>query len=160
MNPSAADIAGDSDPLGTKVQFTPEGYGLLSRAMSEPVRTIAVVDDEEPVRRAMERLLRSAGFAAETFASGDAFMESLKHRRPDCVILDLHMPGMSGFEVQARLAQMADRPPILILTGHELEDTRMRVASIGGVHAFLRKPVDGQVLLDAIESAVKPYNEN
>jgi FixJ family two-component response regulator len=61
---------------------------------------IAVVDDEENVRRALERLFRSAGICVETFPSGAEFLEALKTREPDCVVLDLHMPGVNGFEVQ------------------------------------------------------------
>ena len=69
------------------------------------------MDDEEPVRRALKRLLVSSGITVEAFASGAEFLDSLATRRPDCLVLDLHMPGLSGFDVQARLAQSDDPPP-------------------------------------------------
>ena len=64
---------------------------------------VAVVDDEECIRKALHRLMISAGLAVKTFASGAEFLDSLKRQRPSCVVLDLHMPGVSGFEVQSRL---------------------------------------------------------
>jgi FixJ family two-component response regulator len=112
---------------------------------------IAVVDDEEPIRKALRRLLASAGLDVETFPSGTAFLESLLDHQPDCVVLDLHMPLVSGFEVQARLA--ASGMPVVILTGHDSDETRDR-ALAGRPVAYLRKPVNDQTLLDAIELAL------
>jgi len=114
---------------------------------------IAVVDDEEPVRIALRRLLRSAGLDVETFPSGVEFLESLLTRRPDCVLLDLHMPLMNGFEVQARLAESSAPVPVVIITGHDSTETRDR-ALAGRPVAYLRKPVNDQTLLDAIELAL------
>ena len=74
---------------------------------------IAIVDDEESVRKAIERLLRSAGMEARGFATGGGFLESLDHFHPDCLVLDLHMPDMSGFEVMARLE---GRVPFVVIT--------------------------------------------
>jgi len=115
---------------------------------------IAVIDDEEPVRLALKRLLRSAGLDVEVFATGAAFLESLENHQPDCVVLDLHMPRVNGFAVQARLTEVAIRPPVVVITGHDSEDTRAR-ALAGGVSAYLRKPVDDQTLLDAITNAIE-----
>jgi len=114
---------------------------------------IAVVDDEEPVRIALRRLLRSAGLDVVTFPSGVEFMKSLPTRRPDCVVLDLHMPLMDGFEVQARLAESSAPVPVVIITGHDSTETRDR-ALAGRPLAYLRKPVNDQTLLDAIELAL------
>jgi FixJ family two-component response regulator len=114
---------------------------------------IAVVDDEEPVRIALRRLLRSAGFDVEMFASGAQFLQSLKGHRPDCVVLDLHMAQVNGFAVQERLAAAAERPPVVVITGHDSESTRER-ALAGGASAYLRKPVDDGALLDAIATAI------
>jgi FixJ family two-component response regulator len=114
---------------------------------------IAVVDDEEPVRIALRRLLRSAGLDVETFPSGVEFLESLPTRRPDCVVLDLHMPLMDGFAVQARLAKSSAPVPVVIITGHDSTETRDR-ALAGRPVAYLRKPVNDQTLLDAIELAL------
>ena len=112
-----------------------------------------MVDDEEPVRRALERLLRSAGIETETFASGGAMLEDLARREPDCVVLDLHMPGMSGFEVQERLASREHRIPVVVLTGQDTPESFDR-ATTCGASAYLRKPVDGGELLAAVSDAI------
>ena len=123
--------------------------------MSKPRLLIAVVDDEEAVRTALCRLLRSASLDVATFSSGAEFLESVKERPPDCVVLDLHMPQVSGFAVQTRLAESGIRLPTVVITGYDSEVTRER-ALAGGAAAYLRKPVDGQALLDAIAAAVSP----
>ena len=115
---------------------------------------VAVVDDEEAVRVALRRLLRSASLLVETFSSGAEFLDSLKEHQPDCVVLDLHMPELSGFAVQARLAEAGIRLPTVIITGHDTDETRERALG-GGAAAYLRKPVDDQALLDAITEAVR-----
>ena len=117
--------------------------------MSRPKPLVAVVDDEEPVRRALERLLKSAGIETEAFASGDALLANLERRRPDCVVLDLHMPAMSGFEVQRFLTAREPRIPVVVLTGQDTAESQER-ALAGGAAAYLRKPVDGDALLDAV----------
>jgi FixJ family two-component response regulator len=114
---------------------------------------IAVVDDEEPIRRALRRLLRSVGLDVETFPSGSEFLESLATRQPDCIVLDLHMPLVNGFEVQARLAESGVTVPVVVITGHDSDETRHQ-ALAGFPAAYLRKPVNDQVLLDAIELAL------
>ena len=114
---------------------------------------IAIVDDEEPIRKALSRLLRSAGMDVETFPSGVEFLESLATRRPNCVVLDLHMPVVNGFDVQARLAESGVTVPVVIITGHDFDETRDRALSRFPM-AYLRKPVNDQALLDAIELAL------
>jgi two-component system, LuxR family, response regulator FixJ len=113
---------------------------------------IAVVDDEEPIRKALMRLMRSVGLGVETFASGPEFLQSLDTRLPDCVVLDLHMPHMDGFNVQAQLARKHAALPVIIMTGHDLPQARER-AMAGGASAFLRKPVLDRTLLGAISAA-------
>ena len=115
---------------------------------------IAVVDDEESVRKALTRLMRSAGLGVETFGSGEEFLKSLDTRLPDCVVLDLHMPHMNGFSVQAQLAQKYAALPVIIFTGHDLPDARER-AMAGGASDFLRKPVHDRILLGAISAATE-----
>ena len=112
---------------------------------------MAIVDDEEPIRKALTRLLRSGGLDVESFPSGSEFLESLPAHRPDCVVLDLHMPVVNGFDVQARLVEFG--VPVVIITGHDSDETRAR-ALAGRPAAYLRKPVNDQVLLDAIELAL------
>ena len=113
---------------------------------------IAVVDDEQPVRKALMRLMCSAGLSVETFGSGAEFLKSVETRVPDCVVLDLHMPQMDGFSVQVSLARKCAALPVIILTGHDLPNARER-AMQGGASAFLRKPVPDRTLLDAISAA-------
>ena len=115
---------------------------------------VAVVDDEEPVRKALMRLMRSAGLSVQTFGSGAEFLQSLETHLPDCVVLDLHMPDMNGFNVQAYLAQKYAALPVIIITGHDLPTTR-ELAMAGGASAFLRKPVHDRTLLDAISAATE-----
>ena len=122
--------------------------------MNHKALFVAVVDDEAAVRRALERLLRSAGLDTEGFASGSAVLHGLARREPDCVVLDLHMPGMSGFELQDRLAAREIRIPVIVMTGHDTPESFER-ATAGGAAAYLRKPVDGEELLAAIRTAVE-----
>ncbi len=105
------------------------------------------------MRRALERLLSSAGLKVKTFGSGDEFLVFVQAHRPDCLILDLHMPQLSGFDVQARLAESNADLPIVMITGHDTPASRERVMAAGAL-AYFRKPVDGQVLLDVIAEAV------
>ena len=124
--------------------------------MSEPRRFIAVVDDEPAVCKALERLLRSARFEVATFCSGAAFLASLSDRRPDCVVLDVHMPGMSGFDVQSHLvADPIGGIGVVIITAHDSSESQQR-ALAGGAVAYLLKPVDAEPLLAAIRAAIPP----
>jgi FixJ family two-component response regulator len=114
---------------------------------------VAVVDDEADVLRAMQRLLRAAGFEVEIYASGEAFLDALANRCPDCLVLDLHMPGISGFEVQARLKACNCGIPVIVITGHDTASAES-LAIQGGAFAFLRKPADGDVVVSTIERAI------
>jgi FixJ family two-component response regulator len=120
----------------------------------DPSRSlIAVVDDEESVCRALERLLRSVGFDVATFASGAAFLESDGRWRAACVVLDVHMPGLSGIDVQARLSAAAQEVPVVVITGRDSEEVRERALAAGAA-AYLRKPVDDQTLLTTLATAM------
>ena len=112
------------------------------------------MDDDEPVRIALRRLLRSANLDVETFPSGAEFLQSLKAYLPDCIVLDLHMPNVNGFAVLVSLAEAGSPVPVVVITGHDSAETRDRVLA-GGVSAYLRKPVDDQALLDAIATAIE-----
>ena len=114
---------------------------------------IAVVEDEEPVRVALGRVLQWSGLEVRTFASVEEILASVAWA--DCVVLDLHMPGMSGFDVLPRLAAEAERPPVIVITGRDSAENRQRSMAAGAV-AYLLKPVDGAGLLDAISTAVSP----
>jgi FixJ family two-component response regulator len=115
---------------------------------------VAVVDDGESIRKALERLLRAAKLEAECFASGQAFIESLAVRLPDCLVLDLHMPGMTGCDVLRRLQQFRLDVPAIVVTAYDEPDTRAQCLA-AGAFAYLRKPLDDRLLLDTIANAVR-----
>jgi FixJ family two-component response regulator len=121
--------------------------------MGSDVPLLAVVDDDADVRVALTRLVSSAGFAVETFASGAAFLRSIEDHEPDCVVLDLHMPEMSGFDVQGALASGHAAVPVVIITGHDTSESRARAIQLGA-KAYLCKPVDDETLLSAIGAAI------
>lgn len=114
---------------------------------------IAVVDDEDAVRLALGRLLKSAGLDVEAFASGEEFLASMYTHEPDCLVLDLHMMPPDGFEVQSRLRQRGASVPTVVITGRDLPQIRQRVLD-AGASAYLHKPFDDKELLDAIYSAM------
>ncbi|MEQ8232303.1 MAG: response regulator [Gammaproteobacteria bacterium] len=116
---------------------------------------MAVVDDEASVRKAMSRLIRSAGMAVETYASGTEFLASLGDHQPGCVVLDLHMPRLDGFDVYEQLAGSGLGIPVILITGHDTPETRARSTAVG-MTAYFRKPVDDQALLDAIVCCTRP----
>jgi CheY-like chemotaxis protein len=122
--------------------------------MNSDQTVIAVVDDEESICKGLERLLRSAGLTAKTFLNGADFLSFLENGRPDCLVLDLNMMPMNGFSILDRLARLGWNMPVIIITGDDSEETYECAMNHQGIAAFLRKPVDGQLLLDAIDEAV------
>jgi FixJ family two-component response regulator len=114
---------------------------------------IAVVDDEESVRRALVRLLHASQVDVEAFASGQAFLSSLEARRPDCVVLDFQMPGLTGRDVQRQLAITGIRLPVIIMTAYDEPMLRERCLADGAA-AYLCKPLRGHTLLNTIEHAL------
>lgn len=117
--------------------------------MSDRKLRVAVVDDEESIRRALLRLLRAADYDAEAFDSAVGFLRSLGKRTPDCVILDLQMPQMTGMELQQRLLELARRPAVIVITAHDEPGTRERCFELGAADYFC-KPVDCAALLASI----------
>ncbi len=114
---------------------------------------VAVVDDEESVRRALVRLLRASEMDVEAYPSGQAFLKSLEDGRPDCVVLDLQMTGITGREVQRRLAAANVYLPIVIVTAHD--ESSMRDQCIAdGASTYLRKPLRGDILIRSIRDAI------
>jgi len=118
---------------------------------------IAVVDDEESVRKSLRRLLMASELDATVYASGQEFLDSLGARQPDCLVLDLQMPGLTGLEVQRALAGARVRFPTIIITAHDEPETRARCLA-AGVMAYLCKPLHDELLLDAITTAVGPIS--
>lgn len=110
---------------------------------------VAIVDDEEAVRRALRRLLVSAGIDVETFASGHELLERVAARQFDCVVLDLHLPGLDGFDVLERLTELSLAARTVVVTGHSVPGTAERALAAQAC-AFLEKPLDDEVLLRAV----------
>ncbi len=114
---------------------------------------IAVIDDEEPVRKALGRLLQSVGLAVECFSGGGEFLAALGTHRPDCAVLDLHMPEMNGFDMLEQLTATGAHIPVVVITGQPNDSAEQCVLS-GGAAAYLHKPVNQRLLLDAITAAI------
>jgi FixJ family two-component response regulator len=112
------------------------------------VPVIAIVDDDASVRRALHRVVESAGYAVETFGSGREFLQWLPRGRAACLVLDVHMDEMSGFDLQQRLAV-----PVIFITSYEDDSTRDRIKKSGAA-GHLWKPFDEHAVLDAIRRAV------
>jgi FixJ family two-component response regulator len=112
---------------------------------------IAVIDDDESVRKALIRLLRSANFAALAFPSARAFLEVVVDLPIHCIVLDLQMPDMTGLELQRqlRISHPHLRVPVVIITAHDEPGSRERCIA-AGASAYLRKPVESSVLLAVI----------
>lgn len=115
---------------------------------------VAVVDDDPSVRRALQRILKVMDIDVASFGSGEEFLASLQRQQPDCAVVDLHMPCMSGLEVQEQLNHLKERPPAIIVTGHHEPDMRRR-CMLAGAAGYLRKPIDGDLLKRAIDHAIE-----
>ena len=115
---------------------------------------VAVVDDDSSVRRALTRLLQSADLRVFTYASAREFLDNGLSSAPDCVILDIHLGGMSGLELLSQLRGSGDAVPVLVITAHDNAQTR-EAATRAGCTAYLRKPLDAKVLLEEVAAAMK-----
>src|SRR6266404_155657 len=115
---------------------------------------ICVIDDDESVREALRSLLKSVGFKAEVFGSAEDFLSSGHLPGTSCLILDVRMPGMSGFELHERLIDDKDGVPIIFISAHADEEARARALRSGAVD-FLLKPFSDEALLHAIETAMR-----
>ena len=125
--------------------------------MPEPQRSkavIAIVDDDPSVRKGLERLIRSLGWQAETFASAQEFLARPRTVAPSCLVLDLQLPGLSGLDLQKRMSEAGLETPIVFLTGHGNIPASVKAMKAGAVE-FLTKPVDEQDLLGAIQEAIE-----
>jgi FixJ family two-component response regulator len=114
---------------------------------------IAVVDDDQSVREALENLISSVGYEVDLFESAKGFLDSAQINNTACLVLDLRMPEMSGLELQQTLRDDGRNIPIIIVTAHG-EDTARTEALAAGAVAFLNKPFQEEVLLGAINSAI------
>lgn len=114
---------------------------------------IAIVDNEASVRKALLRLFRASGLDAREFASGAEFLKTLPFCRYDCLVLDLHMPELSGFDVQGDSTFAKAHLPTIIITAHDEPGTRQKCMSAGAA-AYLSKPFDDEALLKAVKEAM------
>ena len=117
-------------------------------------RVIAIVDDERPVREALARLLRADRYPVESYASGLEFLQSLEHARPACVLVDLSMPGISGYEVLRQLTKLPRPIPAIVVTADSAPHVSARAKSLGA-RAVLFKPIDDASLFEALDSALQ-----
>jgi FixJ family two-component response regulator len=114
---------------------------------------VAIVDDDELMRSALQGMLKSVGLASQAFASAEEFLNSGQQRQTACLITDLRMPGMSGLELQAKLNAEHFRIPTIFITAHG--DTKMRMQALrAGAVEFLTKPFDDEVLLKSVRAAL------
>ena len=114
---------------------------------------IAIVDDEDAVRKSLRRLLRVAGFEGMDYASGTEFLQACSNNWPHCALIDLQMPGLTGIETQERLTRAGIHLPVIIITAHADAVVRERCTALG-IRALLLKPFDGEQLLSLIASIV------
>jgi FixJ family two-component response regulator len=126
--------------------------------MSKNQSIVMIVDDDDSTRKAVRRLMKSFGFAVETFASAEEFLGSDRLEKTSCLILDVHMPGMDGLQLQQRLVASNNAIPIIFITA--FTDDRARVQALkSGAVAYLAKPVADDELLNCIHAALKlPVN--
>jgi FixJ family two-component response regulator len=126
---------------------------LQNQRSDERVPVVCIVDDDESVRRALRRLVESLGMQAETFASPREFLDRDPAARTNCLLLDVQLPGMNGFELHERIAATGNTPPVIFITAHPNADSRARADRAEAV-AYLEKPFDDRRLLGALESAL------
>jgi FixJ family two-component response regulator len=128
--------------------------------MNQPYTpTIHIIDDEESLRTALSRLLSAAGYRVETYESANKFLEQSHAEGAGCIVLDVNMPGLSGVQLQNHLLAQQNELPIIFLTGHG--DIAMSVRAIkAGAEDFIAKPVSREELLDAVERALRRYEES
>jgi len=119
---------------------------------SEPI--VFIVDDDESVRKALKRLIKSLGMNVEIFATAREFLSREQYEGPSCLVLDVRMPGLSGLDLQQELATAGLTLPVIFITGHGNIPMSVRAMKAGAVD-FLEKPFDDQVLLDAIQRALE-----
>lgn len=115
---------------------------------------VFIVDDDAEVRDALQLLMASVGLSAKSYGSAKEFLESFNPKDPGCLLLDIRMPGMSGLDLQAKLADHPIHPPIVIITGHGDVPMAVRAVKAGAID-FIEKPFHDQTLLDSVHKAIE-----
>ena len=118
------------------------------------VKLVAIVDDDDLMRSALQGLLKSVGLPAQAFASAEEFLKSGQQNQVGCLVADIRMPGMSGLELQAKLNADQCRIPTIFITAHGDEKMRMQALRAGAVE-FMAKPFDDEVLLESVRVALE-----
>ena len=123
-------------------------------ATETTTKLVAIVDDDDSMRDALNGLLKAVGYPARAFASGEEFLKSGQQHQTSCLIADIRMPGMSGLELQAQLNAERCKIPIIFITAHG--DAKMRIQALrAGAVEFLSKPFDEEVLLESVRAALE-----
>jgi FixJ family two-component response regulator len=120
----------------------------------EKTKLVAIVDDDDSMRIALQGLLQSAELPSQSFASAEEFLQSGQQHQIACLIADIRMPGMSGLELQAQLNAKRCRIPIIFITAHGDEKMRMQALRAGAVE-FMAKPFDDGALLESVRAALE-----
>jgi len=123
-------------------------------AIQKQTNLVAIVDDDDLMRSALQGMLKSVGLSSQTFASAEEFLNSGQQHQTACLIADIRMPGMSGLELQAKLNAEHCRIPTIFITAHG--DTRMRMQALrAGAVEFLAKPFDDEAMLGSVRAALE-----
>jgi two-component system response regulator FixJ len=122
--------------------------------MNGPPVLIAVLDDESKMRSALRRLLQTHGFIVALFETGDEFLNAVQTHCPDCLLLDLHMPRMNGFDVLASMQSRRISTRAIVITGHDEAGNKERATALGA-RDYLLKPLDDTTLVNAIQRALE-----
>ena len=122
-------------------------------AIQSNTKLVAIVDDDDLMRSALQGMLKSVGLPSQAFASAEEFLKSGQQHQTACLIADIRMPGMSGLELQARLNAERCRIPTIFITAHGDEEMRFQALRAGAVE-FLPKPFDDEVLIESVRAAL------
>ena len=126
---------------------------MLAQQSTEAL-TVYIVDDDESVRTALSRLMRSAGIESRAYESSERFLAEVRNEGNACILMDITMPRMNGMELVARLKEKGIAIPVIAISARDDDETRQLAQDLG-VRFFMRKPVDDQALIDAINWVVK-----
>ena len=126
----------------------------IAAPMPQQLSSVLVVEDDDAMRKAIERLLCAAGFHAVLFPSAEALLESDAANSAGCLVLDIHLPGLSGFELRRRLAALGQNAPVIFITAQDEAATCAEAERLDCI-AYFRKPFQGSALLETIRQALK-----
>lgn len=121
--------------------------------MPETLQPVCIIEDDESVRRALRRSIRSLGFDVEAFATAEEFLDSMEPIFPSCLILDVHLPGMNGLDLQRRLQADGRNIPVVVITAYADEEVEEQAFQAGAI-AFLPKPFEEGTLLQVVRKSV------